>query len=138
MLRSIVEEMQSSSHELAGRLMDRCQSIETLMKLHINRSDKSKKLKDLEGKTFGQLLGMFTKHSPDQELNEWLDALRQVRNDVAHTFFRDTRAWALELGPGIERLNKRVLRKGLRITEICFAGLKRLDKSRRGPARRGR
>src|SRR5215831_1445883 len=51
-------EQAASSHELAGLLMDRCQDIETAMKRHIVRSDQSKKLEDLEGRTFGQLLGM--------------------------------------------------------------------------------
>ncbi len=127
LLKPMLEEMQSSSHELAGKLMDRCQSIEALMKLHITRNNSTKKLNNLEGKTFGQLLGMFRRYSKDKELNEWLDNLRQLRNDVAHTFFRNTRAWAREYGAGIERLNHKVLRKGLRITEICLGRLRQLE-----------
>jgi hypothetical protein len=83
--------------------------------------------------TFGQVFGVFKKHSKDQELNEWLETLRQLRNDVAHTFFRDTQLARAELGAELGdilvRMNHKVLRKGLRITEICFTGLKKLNES---------
>src|SRR5713226_6975308 len=76
MFAAAAEEMQASPHELAGRLLARSQGIETQMKLYITRSDQATKLESLEGKTFGQLLGIFTKHSQDQTLNDWLESMR--------------------------------------------------------------
>jgi hypothetical protein len=122
--------MNASSEELAGELMNRCQTIETLMKLHIVRSDATKTLESLDGRTFGQLLQMFRKHSQNETLDEWLESLRVLRNDVAHSFFVDQKLLAADLGKRVgeilARLNHKVLRKGLRITEICHAGLKKL------------
>ena len=109
-------------------LLDRCQTIETGMKRHIVRVDKTRKLEELEGKTFGQLLQMFRPRCSDQELNDWLESLRQLRNDVAHSFFRETELLTKELGEGYDRLNDKVLRKGLRMTEIL---LRRPDKTRK-------
>jgi len=125
----MAREMNASSQELGGELMERCQTIETLMKLHIVRSDERKTLEGLEGRTFGQLLQMFRLHSSDAVLDEWLESLRVLRNDVAHTFFVEQKLLAAELSKkGAEaliHLNHKALRKGLRITEICHAGLKK-------------
>ncbi len=126
MFAAAAEEMQASPHELAGRLLARSQGIETQMKLYITRSDQATKLESLEGKTFGQLLGIFTKHSQDQTLNDWLESMRQSRNDVAHTFFRDNELMKLEFGPAVAKLNHKALRKMLRISEICHALLSKL------------
>jgi hypothetical protein len=124
-VEAMIREMNTSSHEIAGQLMDQFQTIETLMKLYITRKDTTKSLDDFEGRTFGQVFAVFKKHSTDETLNQWLETLRQLRNDVAHTFFRDTKALAREV-PLIEHFNHKVLRKGLRITEICFIGLKKM------------
>jgi len=65
------DERESSSQELAGRLIDRCQDIEAAMRRHIVRSRQDKTLEDLHERTFGQLLDMFEPHCPDQNLNDW-------------------------------------------------------------------
>jgi hypothetical protein len=108
--------------------MDRCQDIEAAMKRHIARSDQTKNLEDLDGRTFGQLLGMFKPHCPEQDLIDWLQRLRVVRNDVAHKFFRQTKEIAQEI-PVFEHFNHKYLIKGLRTTEICWVGSMRLEKS---------
>lgn len=129
-LKSMAREMNASSQELAGQIMERCQTIESLMKLHIVRSDPTKTLEQLEKRTFGQLLQMFRPHSKDEELNSWLNTLLELRNDVAHSFFVEEKLLAAELskegGDALFHLNHKVLRKGLRITEICHASLKKL------------
>ena len=99
------------------------------MRRHIVKVDSTRRLEDLEGKTFGQLLAMFRSRCSDQHLNEWLENLRQLRNEVAHTFFRETELLTKELGEGYARLNHKVLRKGLRMTEICYVGLKKVEKN---------
>jgi len=119
-LKRIVQEMQLNSHELAGRFIDNCQTIETKMKLYINKKNKKVELKNLEGKTFGQILKTFKSYCKNLELIEWLENLKELRNDVAHTFFRDTRLLTQRYGDVVERLNHKVLRKGIRMTEICF------------------
>ena len=75
-LEALVWEINASMHELAGLLLDRCQTIENGMRRHIVRVDRPRKLEDLEGKTFGQLLEMFRPRCSDQELNDWLESLR--------------------------------------------------------------
>jgi len=119
-LKRIVQEMQLNSHELAGRFIDNCQTIETKMKLYINKKNKKIELKNLEGKTFGQILKTFKSYCKNPELIEWLENLKELRNDVAHTFFRDTRLLTKRYGGVVGRLNHKVLRKGIRMTEICF------------------
>ena len=130
MLAAMVEEMQASHQELAGRILARAQAIETQMKFHITRRDKTKKFEDLEGKTFGQLLTVFKQHCTDQTLNEWLNTMRETRNDVAHTYFRDLAWMQHQFGPGTVRLNHKALRKGLRVSEFCLGLLTKLLKQR--------
>jgi hypothetical protein len=96
--------------------MQRVQVIETQMKLHIVRCDSSKTMESLEGNTFGQILTVFRRHSQDQVLNDWLNSMRVARNDVAHTYFRNTELMKREYGPVVARLNHGVLRKMLRMS----------------------
>jgi len=126
---AIVAELHASPYELAGRLMDNCQTVETQMKLHIHKNDPAQSLDSLEGKTFGQLLAIFRRHSSDQELNDWLERLRLFRNDVAHTFFRDMKLMRRQFGRGVDLLNHKTLRKGLRTSEICHVMLRKLKYS---------
>jgi hypothetical protein len=73
-LAAIAEEMNLSLHELAGRLLENCQKVETLMMLHIVRVGPKKTLDELERKTFGQLLQKFTAKCKDAEAIELEDA----------------------------------------------------------------
>jgi hypothetical protein len=129
MFAAIAEEMQQSPEELAGRIMKMSQAIETQMRVYITKRDKTTKLKSLERRTFGQILNIFKKHSQDQELPEWLDTMREARNDVAHTYFRNTELMKRQFGEAIAILEHKRLRKILHISGICYRLLSRLLKA---------
>jgi hypothetical protein len=125
---AVAAEMQASPHELAGLLLQRAQVIETQMMLYIVSCDSSKTIESLERSSFGQVLTVFKKHSQDQVLNDWLESMRLARNDVAHTYFHHSELTKREFGPVVTGLNHGVLRKMLRISEMCYGSLSKLRK----------
>lgn len=125
-IRRIVEEMGMNLPELVGRFIANCQVLEARLKRYITTVDKKITLNSKA--TLGTLIGMFTARyktgllpsTEEQLFMQSLPSVLELRNDVAHEFFLYDAASRREVGDRIHALNKKVIRKGLRMTESCM------------------
>lgn len=127
-IQMLLEERQMSHHELAGRFIELCQRLETLMKLCIIDKKPHLTVESFGNRMFGSVLEEFVSVYPGESANEWLETIRDFRGEVTHTYFRDLGNIAQQLeeqdlGEAWLRLEHRSLQKGLRHAEASIGML---------------
>lgn len=128
-IERIAAEIKMNLPELVGRFIAQCQIIETQIKLYLTKNGKT--AASLEKRTLGQLYNMFKGMHSDPDLNGWLESVIEERNEAAHNYFVFDVWTRRKFGEMVHGLNRKAIRKDMRMAEICTGKLDKLISAKR-------